>query len=83
MPSAFVLIQTEIELARVEEVVITLRKLDGIRSAYLVSGPYDIILRVEGETPEEISSLVGDKINFVPGVYRTTTCLVIQSQINR
>ena len=77
MVSAFVLIQTEIEVARTKEVVTALRQLGGIKSADMVTGPYDIILQVEGETPEGIGSLVEDKIHFVPGVYRTVTCLVI------
>lgn len=77
MVSAFVLIQTEIEVARTKEVVTALRQLGGVKSADMVTGPYDIILQVEGETPERIGSLVEDKIRFVPGVYRTVTCLVI------
>ena len=77
MVRGFVLIQTEIEVARTKEVVTALRQLGGIKSADMVTGPYDIILQVEGETPEGIGSLVEDKIHFVPGVYRTVTCLVI------
>jgi len=77
MVRGFVLIQTEIEVAGTEEVVTALRQLGGIKSADVVTGPYDIILQVEGETPEGIGSLVEDKIHFVPGVYRTVTCLVI------
>lgn len=77
MVSAFVLIQTEIEVARTKETVTALRQLGGIMSADMVTGPYDIILQVEGETLEGIGSLVEDKIHFVPGVYRTVTCLVI------
>jgi len=77
MVRGFVLIQTEIEVASTKEVVTALRQLGGIKSADAVTGPYDIILQVEGETPEEIGSVVEDKIHFVPGVYRTVTCLVI------
>ena len=77
MVRGFVLIQTEIEVASTKEVVTALRQLGGIKSADAVTGPYDIILQVEDETPEEIGSVVEDKIHFVPGVYRTVTCLVI------
>ena len=77
MVRGFVLIQTEIEVASTKEVVAALRQLGGTKSADAVTGPYDIILQVEGETPEEIGSVVEDKIHFVPGVYRTVTCLAI------
>ena len=77
MVKGFVLVQTEREIASTKEVVTALRQLRGIKSADAVTGPYDIILQVEGQSPEEIGSLVEDKIRFVPGVYRTVTCLVI------
>jgi len=75
---AFVLIQTEIEVARVKEVVAALKQLGSeVKSADPVTGPYDIIAEVEEETPEQIGALVEDKIHFVPGVFRTVTCLVV------
>jgi DNA-binding Lrp family transcriptional regulator len=78
MVRAFVLIQTEIELARTKEVVTALRQLvSGIKAAHAVTGPYDVIAEVEGETPDEIAALVEDRVHFVPGVYKTVTCLVI------
>jgi len=78
MVRAFVLIQTEIEVARTKEVVTALRQLvSGIKKAQAVTGPYDVIAEVEGETSEEIATLVKEKVHFVPGVYRTVTCFVI------
>ena len=75
---AFILIQTEIEVARTTEVVAALRQLGPeVKIVDLVTGPYDIIAEVEEETPEELSALVENKIHFVPGVHRTATCFVI------
>lgn len=79
MPAkAFVLIQTEIEVARANEVLAALRQVGPeVKSADLVTGPYDIILIAEAESHDEIGTLVADKIHFVPGVYRTVTCLAV------
>jgi DNA-binding Lrp family transcriptional regulator len=78
MVRAFVLVQTEIEVARTKEVVTALRQLvSGIKTAHAVTGPYDVIAEVEGETSEEITTMVEEKVHFVPGVYRTVTCFVI------
>lgn len=75
MIKGFVLIQTEIEVARTKEVVMALRQLAGVKSADAVTGPYDVILQVEGENPKEIGRIIDDEIHFVPGVFRTVTCL--------
>ena len=75
---AFVLIQTEIEIARANEVAAALQKLGGqVKSADCVTGPYDIIVEIEGKTLDEIRTLVDEKIRTVAGVYRTVTCLTI------
>ncbi len=73
---AFVLIQTEIEVARTSEVAAALKKLGGgVKSVDCVTGPYDIIVGIESETVDDIGTLVQDKIHFVPGVHRTVTCV--------
>lgn len=75
---AFVLIQTEIEVAKTIEVVVALKELGGeIKSVDCVTGPYDIIVVIEAEYLEEIDALVTEKIHAVAGVYRTVTCLAI------
>jgi len=75
---AFVLIQTEIEIARTNEVAAVLKKLGGeVKSVDCITGPYDIIVEIEGKTVDEISTLVDEKICSVAGVYRTVTCLTV------
>ena len=74
---AFVLIQTEIEVARTDEVAAVLKKLGQLKSVDRVTGPYDIIVEIEAETLEEIGALVDEKIRTVAGIYRTVTCVAI------
>lgn len=72
---AFILIETAVGRSR--EVVNALRGLKGVVSVDTVTGPYDIIAVVKGETLNEIGDLVTGKIHPVPGISRTVTCLVI------
>ena len=72
---AFVLIETAVGKTR--EVSTTLRKLKGVSSVDPVTGPYDIITIVEGNSLTEIGDLVTDKIHPIPGISRTVTCLAI------
>lgn len=72
---AFVLIETAVDRSR--EVVAALRGVKGVSSVDTVTGPYDIIAVIEGETLNEIGDTVTGEIHHVPGISRTVTCLVI------
>ena len=72
---AFVLIETVV--GRNKEVVTTLKKLAGVTTVDIVTGPYDVIAIVEGETLNDIGDIVTSKIHPVAGIARTVTCLAI------
>lgn len=72
---AFVLIETAV--GRSKEVVTALGKLKGVDSVDTVTGPYDIIAVIHGETLNDIGNLVTGKIHPIPGISRTVTCLAI------
>jgi len=72
---AFVLIETTV--GKTKEVVTSLRKLEGVKSVDPVTGPYDVIVIIEGESLTDISDQVTVKVHRVPGISRTVTCLTI------
>jgi DNA-binding Lrp family transcriptional regulator len=72
---AFVLIETAV--GKSKEVVTALRKLSGVISVDSVTGPYDIIAILQGDSLNDIGELVTSKIHPVPGISRTVTCLAI------
>ncbi len=75
MVQAYILIQTEVgKSASVAEAV---RQVAGVASAEDVTGPYDVIARVESHTVDELGKLVIAKIQDVPGITRTLTCTVV------
>ncbi|MBI2164965.1 MAG: Lrp/AsnC ligand binding domain-containing protein [Chloroflexi bacterium] len=57
--------------------VAVLERLKGIPGAIVreVLGPYDIIVELEADTPEDVTALVRHKVRPVPGVTATVTCL--------
>jgi DNA-binding Lrp family transcriptional regulator len=73
---AFVLIDTAV--GKTKEVYSALQKLEAIKSVDTVTGPYDIIITVEGDDLNAIGNLITSKIHVVPGVIRTVTCLSIR-----
>ncbi len=74
---AFVLIETVV--GRTKEVTATIRRLKGIKSVDTVTGPYDIIAIIEGETLNDIGNIVTEKIHPIAGISRTVTCLALQT----
>ena len=73
--SAFVLIQTEV--GKAAAVAEQIRSLAGVASADDVTGPYDVIVRVQAETVDELGKLVVANVQAVDGITRTLTCPIV------
>ncbi|MFC1892539.1 Lrp/AsnC ligand binding domain-containing protein [Chloroflexota bacterium] len=72
---AFVLIETGV--GRTKDVATALRQLKGVKSVDPVTGPYDVIAVIEGESLTDIGDVVTSRIHPIPGISRTVTCLAI------
>ena len=73
--TAYVLIQTEVgKAAQVAEEV---AKIDGVVSAEDVTGPYDVIVRAEAGSVDELGKMVVSKVQLIDGITRTLTCPVV------
>ncbi len=74
MPAAFVVINAE--MGSEQEVLDELKKLEGVKEAYLVYGIYDIIGKVEADSMEELRDTVTWKVRKINKVRSTLTMLV-------
>ena len=72
---AYVLIQSEV--GKAATVAKAIAGISGVTMAEDVTGPYDVIARVEARTVDELGKLVIAKIQDVPGITRTLTCTVV------
>jgi DNA-binding Lrp family transcriptional regulator len=73
--NAYILIQTEV--GRAAAVAEEIGGLPGVTVAEDVTGPYDVIVRAEADTVDELGKLVVAKVQAVPGITRTLTCPVV------
>ena len=71
---AYVLVQTAVHAAQVAREI---RDIDGVESADDVSGPYDVIVRVEANDMDGLGQLVVSRIQAVEGITRTLTCPIV------
>ncbi len=75
MVQAYILIQTEVgRSARSPQ---TISALEGVSLAEDVTGPYDVIARVEAGSVDDLGKLVIARIQDVDGITRTLTCTVV------
>ena len=74
---AYVLIETAVGKTR--EVVAYLKQLPGVRSADVVTGPYDIIAIVESTDLGSIGDMVTGQVHVINGITRSVTCLAVST----
>ena len=75
MVHAYVLIQTEV--GKAAAVAAEVGSVPGVTEAEDVTGPYDVIVRAEAETVDDLGKLVVARIQSVEGITRTFTCPVV------
>ena len=75
MVQAYILIQTEV--GKAASVAESIAEISGVSLAEDVTGPYDVIARVEAKTVDELGKLVVAKVQAVAGITRTLTCPVV------
>ena len=73
--SAYILIQTEV--GKAAAVAEEIGSLEGVANAEDVTGPYDVIVRAEAESMDELGKLVVARVQAVSGITRTLTCPVV------
>jgi len=71
---AFILIEAKVGM--VQQVVRSLRALNGVATADVITGTYDVIVLVDAADMSAMADLVTGRIQGVPGVLRTITCVV-------
>ena len=69
---AYVLLETEPTLT--QEAVEEVRRVEGVKTAESVTGPYDIIVTVEVATIDDIASVLR-QIRSASGINKTTTLI--------
>lgn len=72
---AYVLI--EVEVGKAGEVLDAVQKLEGVKSADSVTGPYDVVAAIEVADLDTVGSVV-KQIHSVTGICKTTTCIGVK-----
>ncbi len=75
MVHAYILVQTEV--GKATSVATSIAEIPGVLLAEDVTGPYDVIVRAEADTVDDLGRLVVAQVQQVEGITRTLTCPVV------
>ncbi len=73
---AYILVQTEV--GKAADVARAIGDIEGVTMAEDVTGPYDVIVRAEGASVDELGAMVVTKVQGIPGITRTLTCPIVR-----
>jgi DNA-binding Lrp family transcriptional regulator len=72
---AYILIQTEV--GKAAHVARAIAAIPGVTLSEDVTGPYDVIVRAEAASVDELGRFVVAQVQAVSGITRTLTCPVV------
>jgi DNA-binding Lrp family transcriptional regulator len=75
MPRAFVLLNAD--LGSESTIATEMKTLEGVKEAYTVYGVYDIMLKVEADSMDNLKEFISTKIRKAKGVKSTFTMLIM------
>ena len=78
MPIAFVLVNTEIGAEN--EVMKTIKKVEGVDEAYAVYGVYDVVAKIRAYTMDKLKEIVTWHVRRLDKVRSTLTMIVVEEQ---
>lgn len=74
----FISFQSDTEISQ-RELAKRIAKLNGVFEVHIISGEYDLLVKVRGTSLEEIGKLVVDKLRELNGVDKTLTCTCFET----
>ena len=68
----------KVELGKALEVVEELRKIPQVKEMSYITGDYDLVMRIEGESSEELHKLFINKIDKIENVHEINSHLLVK-----
>jgi DNA-binding Lrp family transcriptional regulator len=75
METVYLLVETEV--GRLDDVAKRIRALPGVAEVQAVTGPFDLIVKVEAAQINQALDIVVHKIRRVPGIKGTETLVTV------
>ncbi|MBP9115782.1 MAG: Lrp/AsnC ligand binding domain-containing protein [Acidimicrobiia bacterium] len=73
--AAYILIQAEVGSS--SDVAQAAKDVNGVVAVDAITGPYDVLVKVESNNMDELGKKIVSDIQKIPGITRTLTCPVV------
>ena len=74
--AAYILVQAEVGAS--SDVALSAKEIDGVAAVDAITGPYDVLVKVEADNMDELGKKIVSDIQKIPGITRTLTCPVVK-----
>jgi DNA-binding Lrp family transcriptional regulator len=74
--AAYILVQAEVGAS--SDVALSAKEIDGVVAVDAITGPYDVLVKVEADNMDELGKKIVSDIQKIPGITRTLTCPVVK-----
>ncbi len=78
--SAYMFIKTR--LGKISDVIVQLREVPEIISASVVTGEFDIVVKIVADSLETLYDITSEKIHMVTGIMRIETAIIERELMN-
>jgi len=68
------------ELLSQRELAREIAKFPEVQEVHIITGDWDLLIKVKGENVEAIGKFVIDKLRLVKGIEKTLTCVVFETE---
>ncbi len=73
--SAYILVQAEVGAS--SDVARAAKDISGVVFVDAITGPYDVLVKVEAETMDDLGKKIVSDVQNISGITRTLTCPVV------
>ncbi|UYP46333.1 hypothetical protein NEF87_002618 [Candidatus Lokiarchaeum ossiferum] len=68
----------KVELGRTMEIVEKLQLIKNVKEIYYITGEYDLVMKIEGESSEELQKIMMTQIDIIKGIKKLNSHLMVK-----
>ena len=68
----------KVELGRTMEIVEKLQTIKNVKEIYYITGDYDLVMKIEGESSEELQKIMVTQIDIIDGIIQLNSHLMVK-----
>ena len=68
----------KVDLGRTMEIVEKLKTIRNVKEIYYITGDYDLVMKIEGDSSEELQKIIINQIDTIKGINQLNSHLMVK-----